>query len=233
MTSRALESTSAHDSVSVQLAWTSAANVDAAFMVSVLETMKAAPAAGIELSYYAHWSGPALAKARCAMVDQFLAGAAEWLLMVDADMSFTADALPKLLAAADATDAPILSGLYFGADAMTGAIIPEAYREAEWGEMRPIRTWPTDETFEVAAVGTGFLLVHRSVYERMKDEFSRPLVWFEEVSENGIAFEEDLEFCRRARRVGFSVRVHSGVEIAHAKRMFIGAPTWRTSRSEA
>jgi hypothetical protein len=84
----------------VLLAWVCPGTVDNNFMVSILETLRAAPSHSIEADYFSYWSGPVLSKARCAIVDHFLQETtAEWLLQSDSDMSFTPSALPLLLEA--------------------------------------------------------------------------------------------------------------------------------------
>jgi GT2 family glycosyltransferase len=48
----------------------------------------------------------------------------------------------------------------------------------------------------------------------------------EEVSEDDVAYDEDLEFCCRAEGLGYPVHLHTGAKLGHAKRLFIGESTW-------
>lgn len=70
---------------------------------------------------------------------------------------------------------------------------------------------------EVAAVGTGFMAIHRSLLDRMEREFAQPLPWFEEPVRNGIHYGEDMGFCLRLMDMGYPVLVHRGVTPLHHK----------------
>ncbi len=69
----------------------------------------------------------------------------------------------------------------------------------------------------VAAVGTGFMGIHRSFLTHMESEYAQPLPWFEEPVHNGIHYGEDMGFCLRLMDMGYPVLVHRGVTPLHHK----------------
>lgn len=74
-----------------------------------------------------------------------------------------------------------------------------------------------EEVCEVAAVGTGFMAIHRSFLNLMEATYAQPLPFFEEPVHNGIHYGEDMGFCLRVRAMGYPVLVHRGVTPLHHK----------------
>lgn len=74
---------------------------------------------------------------------------------------------------------------------------------------------------DVAAVGAGFLAIHRSLLLTMLDAFGYPQPWFCEPTINGIHNGEDMGFCTRLGNMGIPVLVHRGVQLAHYKAMIV------------
>jgi GT2 family glycosyltransferase len=170
-------------------------------------------------------SGANITTARNIIVRDFLRTKADWLWLIDADMKFPADTLDKLLTVADKTERPIVGGLCFRVtqvgDDLT--LTPTLYG---LNDMTPPRTvvyhdYPPDALAEVAATGAACLLVHRRVFETIEasGHFQKPWTWFAETLyvEYDDVISEDITFCLRARKCGFPVFVHTGIEIGHQK----------------
>ena len=171
-------------------------------------------------------SGP-----RNMVVEKFLEfGQADWLWMVDSDMTFSPDTLERLLEYADPEKAPIVGGLCFVFDEH-GEIQPTLFGlagdENDPASLQVIRyhEWVPDSMYQVAATGTGCLLVHRSVFQAML-AFTRPdgtqgfndaFPWFQETSHAGRPVSEDITFCWRAIQAGFPVYVNTSVQLGHIK----------------
>lgn len=189
-----------------------------------------------------------LAAARNGGVCDFLDGGADWLWWVDTDMGFAPDTVDQLLAAADPVDRPIVGGMCF------------AQRESEpdgVGGYRPV-AWPTimDWTFEgqrggfqirwdyprdtltqVHGTGSACILIHRSVFERVRDVYEdlqreagvrkdgdpRWDSWYSRVTNptTGELVGEDLSFCMRLMRVEIPIHVHTGVQTTHRKNIWL------------
>ena len=163
---------------------------------------------------------------------------ADWLLMLDADQQLTLEGFDKLVAAAHDTERPIVAGLYFGA--WGGEFYPTPVPlifTALAGTSRfvPIWKYPRDTVIPVDSAGTGCLLVHRSVFERIAEQADQQhhvahyadgtsavrWGWFQDMPVNGDWFSEDHYFCARARSVGFKLHAHTGAVLPHRKRFWL------------
>lgn len=171
----------------------------------------------------ANLSGP-----RNDVVRKFLEyGKADWLWFVDTDMVFKPDTLERLLEFADPDNAPIVGGLCFSIDGKQ--IFPTLYGlvgEESNPQVVRFHEWPVDSMFQVAATGTGCLLIHRSVFERIRDfrhegsditGFNAAFPWFQETTHDDRAVGEDITFCWRAGIVGIPVYVNTAVHVGHVK----------------
>jgi len=177
-------------------------------------------------------SGPRIAEARNQVVSQFLAQKAEWLLMIDTDMTFSNDMLDKIMDAADAEEFPIVGGLCFGGG-RSGIMFPTLYRlrkveNVNESPVQVIEDYPDDAMCEVDATGAAFLLIHRGVLEKMGEVYKdSPYPWFlEGAVYKGTKFGEDWAFCMRAKEAGYKIHVHTGVKIGHVKPMVLDEDAW-------
>lgn len=88
------------------------------------------------------------------------------------------------------------------------------------------------ESCRVAAIGTGFLLIHRSVLELMTYVYPPPQPWFAQINATsgldddalGTHLGEDLTFCRRLIGMGVPVHLHPAVRLTHFKKLGITLP---------
>jgi hypothetical protein len=190
-----------------------------------------------------------LSHARNTIAAAYMASNADWLLFIDTDIGFEQDALEKLLAAADPEAAPIVGGLCFieqdySHDFMGGLksrLAPTLY---DWAWMEPDNgmpgayklatraDWVPGEVIRVAATGTGFLLIHRSAFEKISawlmDQGAPGHIWFERIpGPDGELCGEDISFCMRAHQVGLPVYVHTGVGTTHQKTVWYGAAEYK------
>lgn len=217
-------------------AWVHPTEVDASFMHSVLSVV------GVELlgrKRLTQWmpvrcgSGGLIA-ARNEVAAAFLASGADWLWWIDTDMGFAPDALDRLLEVADPETRPIVGGLCFaqmerGPDGMGGfvtEVVPAVYQWYEGSDRSGFVSWrnyPRDTLAEVAGTGSAFVLIHRSVFERIADRFGAG-TWYDRMR-NPLSDQllgEDLSFCARARMVGLPIHVHTGILTTHRKPRWVG-----------
>ena len=153
---------------------------------------------------------------------------ADWLLMIDSDERLSLDAWHKLIDVAHDKDRPIVSGLVFAAffdnnDSLRP--VPTIYRMDPEKGLEAIDAYPLDEIIEVDAVGTGCLLIHRSVLLEMQKQATpnqgQNWAWFVEGAIDGTYFGEDLLFSKRLKSMGYTIHAHTGAILPHHKQFWL------------
>lgn len=200
--------------------------------MAMFETLVRAGVSGRYLSQR-YLSAGGLPRSRNVVVEAFLDAGDDWLLWVDTDMGWHPDAALRLLEVADPVDRPIVGALCFtlmelGSDGMGGKEqfpIPTLYR---WCKMDdgshgfvPWYDYPRGEVVKCDATGSAFVLIHRTVFERMRDRNGPK--WYAQIPNeaDGGLFGEDLSFCIQASQVDASVHVHTGVPTSHMKTVWV------------
>ena len=153
---------------------------------------------------------------------------AQWLLMIDSDERLSLETWHKLVDAAHDKERPIMSGLVFAAffDNEDGLRpVPTIYQMDMEKGLQPIDGYPIDEIIEVDAVGTGCLLIHRSVLLEMQKQATpnqgKDWAWFVEGAIDGTYFGEDLLFSKRLKSLGFKIHAHTGAILPHHKQFWL------------
>jgi hypothetical protein len=153
---------------------------------------------------------------------------ANWLLMIDSDERLSLDTWRKLVSSADDTQRPIVSGLVFaaffdGQDELRP--VPTIYRMNMETGLQPIDDYPLDKLFEVDAVGTGCILIHRNVLLDMQKNATvnqgKDWAWFVEGAIDGTYFGEDLLFSKRLKSMGYKIFAHTGAILPHHKQFWL------------
>ena len=153
---------------------------------------------------------------------------ANWLLMIDSDERLSLDTWHKLIDAAHDKDRPIVSGLVFAAffdgdDALRP--VPTIYTMDLEKGLQPIDSYPENQLIEVDAVGTGCILIHRSVLLEMQKQATpnqgKNWAWFVEGAIDGTYFGEDLLFSKRLKSMGYKIHAHTGAILPHHKQFWL------------
>lgn len=215
----------------VALGWVHPGKVSDGFLDSLLRTVVADGGRRL-LAWQGIKCSANISAGRNALVEWFLSlPAANWLMMIDTDMVWLPDAVHRLLASADADRAPIVGGLCFGID--NGEVFPTLYDlggTEEKPEFVRYNAWP-DGMFQVVGTGAAFLLVHRRVFEAIRDRgFNVAYPWFQEVELAGMRCGEDVTFCLRAGQLEFPVFVDTTVQTGHIKTQIVTADAYRAQR---
>lgn len=156
----------------------------------------------------------------------------EWLFFVDTDMGFKPTALAALHAVADPEHRPIVGGLCFGQRGMTHdgragyrwTPRPTIFDLADDpdGMMFDIRQhYPVNALVQCDATGAAFVLIHRSVLEKVREVHGDN--WFTRIESKDGRVSEDLSFFKRwADMTGRGgCHVHTGVRVTHQKNVWI------------
>lgn len=215
------------DNETVYIGWIDPGLVDGAFATSLLELWQHRPH---RLGGFIRIEGGLISRQRNEVVQRFLESESEWLLMIDSDEQLSVAAFDLLIDTAHAAKRPVIGGLYFGTWPNPGGLypqpIPHLYRQARDGvSVKPVIDYPQNSVIEIDAVGTGCLLVHRSVLEAIRstaDEHEGELwCWFRDLPLKGMWLGEDLYFCRRIRALGFKIHAHTGAVLPHRRKHWL------------
>jgi hypothetical protein len=138
---------------------------------------------------------------------------ADYLLMMDADIDFEKDSVSKTMIIAEGTGADVVWGNYALGTFSNSLFIkdPEGTEYA-----MPLDNLEPGKVYEnIYGGGTGWVLMRRTLLERMKEECPGPWHWFDRDTindpKNGLfKMGEDLSFGRRvfnlkgAKQVGYT-----------------------------
>lgn len=182
-------------------------------------------------------SGAQITAARNNVVRQFLENFSnvDWLCFIDADMQWNPDAIERLLDCAHPVERPIVGALCFAIrigeqppiyPTLYTFVRPDAPEDS--GFFRHV-TYERDTVVQVDGTGAAFLLIHRTVLEKMRDatnddgtpRWGEPFPYFREEEIAGDTCGEDLTFCRRARLLGYPIHVDTRVKIGHQKPIIV------------
>lgn len=177
-----------------------------------------------------------IVQARNDTVREFLRQDSEWLFWVDTDMGFAPDSVDRLHEIAHPEAAPIVGGLCFmnrelGPDGLGGMIVQPTPTIFQWSSTEtPAGTvtgfaamfdYPRDQPVQVAATGSAFVLIHRSVFERVAAAYGSS--WYSPVYNESVGswLSEDLSLCARAAALEIPIHVHTGVKTSHLKHAWV------------
>lgn len=170
-----------------------------------------------------------LSKMRNKVVKTFLDSTdSDWLLMIDSDEQLSVQAFDLLVDTAHDKERPVVSGLVFAAmDAAQNVYpkpMPAIFQDTAAGFV-PLDKYDQNAVFQVEAAGTGCLLIHRSVFEKMRENADphqgKDWCWFWDGPVNGVWTGEDLLFSRRVRSLGFPIYVNTAAILPHQKEYWL------------
>ena len=210
----------------VAIAWCHAGEIDTEFGLSIMQIIRQQPKrVG---SFYCVEGLGLLAKSRNIMVKHFLDNTEDdWLLMLDSDERFTAETFSLLCATADETERPIVAGLYFAAlwEGPNLRPVPLIFTADEEKGLQPWDGYPRDSVVQIAAAGTGALLMHRSALTKLRElagEGAKDWAWFQDGPiGNNKWLSEDLMFCSKLTQAGIPIHAHTGAVLQHHKSIWI------------
>jgi hypothetical protein len=179
--------------------------------------------------YQSYMSSPILSLARNQAVEDFLETEMDWLVMIDSDMIFTADAVHRLIDSALEQGVSIMGAKCFsmvkGGEAATIYKMTGNYedgmpilQQVGHGQELPVGACHVDAT------GTGFLAIHRKAFTDISAKYpDEEYPWFRPIKGKlSPEFGEDLSFCVRARTCELEIMVDTRVGVGHVKPVIIG-----------
>ena len=169
-----------------------------------------------------------IVKGRNQLAEATLESEAEWLFMVDSDMTFGADIVERLIATAEAEDLKVVGALCFASksdgmkdfDAIRYRSQPTIYDFIDSDDhgvgMVPRFEYARDAVVRCSATGGAAVLIHRAVLEGINEKDGPE--WFTPVRHpKGTTFSEDLSFFVRCAGIGEQLAIDTSVKTAHHK----------------
>lgn len=180
-------------------------------------------------------SGANIVQTRNNITQEFLEhpSGAEWLWMLDDDMTFEIDTLERLMDSANRNDRPVMGGLCFAyRPERQHPIVPTIYMPGQGNTFANSTGYPQNQIVQVMGTGAACLLVHRKVFEGIRDLEDadgnlvnpKPHPWFANLitgNNYGDIISEDLTFCLRAAQAGFPIHIDTSIKIGHVKPVVI------------
>jgi hypothetical protein len=217
----------------VAIGWCHAGEIDTEFGLSIMQIIREK---GKRVgSFYCVEGLGLLAKSRNIMVKHFLDNTQDdWLLMLDSDERIAPETFDLLCATADAVARPVVAGLYFAAlwDGPNLRPVPLIFNASEENGLQPWDNYPENQVVDIAAAGTGCLLMHRSALQKLRElagEEQHDWAWFQDGPIGGNKWlSEDLMFCSRLSQIGIQMVAHTGAILQHHKPMWLDEPHYKS-----
>lgn len=137
-------------------------------------------------------SGVNVTEKRNELIRQFLKTEAEWLLLLDSDMVFPDDIIPRMLHTAQQTDGKVIGGLCLVIDENIGPY-PTLFQLDEQGDryLTAQLDYPEGAILQVAATGAACLLIHREVLQAVRDMQMENRQWLYDLRDEPLIKEMD------------------------------------------
>lgn len=212
-----------------------------AYVHGLLTTMQKMRELGVAVGWCQITNESLITRARNELVRVFLEGNHDYLMFIDADISFGDEALAQLLL----VDDDVVCGVYPKKEvnwdsvkkaAREGIEDLEDYGGAFVFNMVGGANAETDErgVIEVRHGGTGFMLIKRGVFEHLKPhvptyrvssfkdpqtgEYVKPLThefFATSIDASGALLSEDYHFCELFRKHGGKIYAHPFIKLSH------------------
>lgn len=180
---------------------------------SCLELRESLIQAGVKHNWLTTQNESLITRGRDCLAAQFLKTDYERLMFLDADIEFKPEDVAKLWN----LDMDIAVAAY----PMKRPDAPvSAWRGGKLVRLEELGSDPVEVDF----AGTGFMMIHRRVFERLQvlhpewryeDGIGEVWAFFQDPVEDGIKLSEDYFFCKQAREAGFPVALDPTIRLKH------------------
>jgi glycosyltransferase involved in cell wall biosynthesis len=203
------------------IAWCDNGMVDGKFMQGVTDVMLHS---GVEVVTTLRSQGNQIARQRDKVINYWYENnKSDWLLWVDSDVVISPDTFKLLWDNKNIKERPILSGVYFTTDQPEESLMtpmPTLFNfvvnNNQVGVTR-IHPLPKDKLIKIGAAGMGYVLMHRSVVDRIRLSIPEgPL--FSDIGHGKNFLGEDIFFFALCDKADVPVYAHTGATVPHMKR---------------
>ena len=206
----------------VSIAWCDNGMVDGKFMQGVTDVMLKS---GVNFTSTLRSQGNQIARQRETVITYWYDKTdTEWLLWVDSDVVISPDKFKLLWESKDAKERPIVTGVYFTTDTPEEPLMipmPTVFdfvdnEDGGFG-LKRVHPLPNNELIQVGAAGMGFILMHRSVVERIRAILPDAQM-FMEMGRGTKFIGEDIYFFALCEKAEIPLFCHTGATAPHMKR---------------
>ena len=208
----------------VSIAWCDNGMVDGKFMQGVTDVILKS---GLTFESTYRSQGNQIARQREKVINYWYdQNKADWLLWVDSDVVISPEGFLKLWEQKDKYERPIMTGVYFTTDNPEEPLMvpmPTIFNfivgdgdEGGFGLTR-VHPLPKDKLIQVSAAGMGYVLMHRSVVDRIRKELP-DAQFFMEMGRGTKFIGEDIYFFALCEKAGVPLWCDTSVTAPHMKR---------------
>ena len=208
----------------VSIAWCDNGMVDGKFMQGVTDVILKS---GLKFESTLRSQGNQIARQREIVINYWYdQNKADWLLWVDSDVVISPEGFLKLWNQKDKDERPIMTGVYFTTDNPEEPLMvpmPTIFNfivgdgdEGGFGLTR-VHPLPKDKLIQVSAAGMGYVLMHRSVVDRIRKELP-DAQFFMEMGRGAKFIGEDIYFFALCEKAGVPLWCDTSVTAPHMKR---------------
>lgn len=207
---------SKHDNTKVGIAVSTFGNPPVGFQRSLAAVMRYSMNQGVLIDLVMDEAKP-LDVSRNQTVRDLMEGRPDYIFFMDSDMIFAKETLVDLIK----QDKDIISGVYCQKVPPHNPIL-KMYNEKE-KRYQSLWTYPRGSIFTVDAAGCGCLLVKSKVFKDLKKPY---FYWDKPMGDmtNKGSVSEDIYFCAKARKAGYKIHVHGGMDCGHFTDMHFITP---------
>lgn len=204
------------------IAWCDSGMVDGKFMQGVTNVMLRS---GVTVATTLRSQGNQIARQREKIVNYWYENnKSEWLLWVDSDVVIDVDTFKLLWDNKDVEKRPIVSGVYFTTDQPEESLMtpsPTIFTFTSNAEnnvgIKRIHPMPKNQLIEIGAAGMGYVLMHRSVIDRIRKVLPKAPI-FSDMGHGDNFMGEDIYFFALCEKAEVPVYAHTGATVPHMKR---------------
>jgi len=206
----------------VSIAWCDNGMVDGKFMQGVTDVLVKS---GITFASTIRSGGNQIARQRQRVIEFWHeSNKSDWLLWVDSDVVITPEKFKLLWDNKDATERPLVTGVYFTTDNPEEPLMvpmPTIFNFTNKGDgsfgLSRIHPMPKNKLMKVDAAGFGFILMHRSVVDKVM-EVAPDGQMFVEMGRGTKFIGEDIFFFALCDKAEVPLYCHTGATVPHMKR---------------
>ena len=207
---------------SVAIVWCDNGMVDGKFMQGVTDVILKS---GVTFSASLRAQGNQIARQRQTAIEYWYDQTDyEWLLWVDSDVVISPETFKLLWDNKDAKERPMMTGVYFTTENPEEPLmvpLPTLFNFAETDDggigITRVHPMPVNKLIKIGAAGMGYVLMHRSVVEKVR-EVAEEGQMFMEMGRGTKFIGEDIYFFALCDKADVPLYCHTGATAPHMKR---------------